>query len=166
MYGRICPPGSCNPQLASKPVTKFKARVSITSFSLAYKPKHCALVSGRQTEMRNTQTEHLSAAGFTKGRYFGAPRKAEGYGRKKKSTKHGFLGKQSSRQSDLCSPAPTPTKMFIFIGREKQVLGAGDTHSSRQPRSRPAFEDSFLPIFLFSLKYDFIQTSTNRAAKV
>lgn len=75
------------------------------------------------------------------------------------------LGSRAADKVTSVPLPPTPTKMFIFIGREKQDLGAGDAHGSRQPGSRPAFEGSFLPIFLFSLKYDFIPTSTNRAAK-
>lgn len=126
-------------------------------FSLAYEPKHCALVSGRQrqTELRNTQTEHLSVAGFMKGRHFRALLESKGLGQEEKSTKHGFLGKQSSTQSDLCSRASNSHQNVHFHWKGKAGLGAGDTHNTRQPRGRPAFESSFWPIFFFSLKYDF-----------
>lgn len=101
--------------------------------------------------MRNRQTEYLSAADFMKGRHFRALLERKGLGQEKKSTKHGFLGKQSSAQSDLCSRASNSHPNVHFHWKGKAGLGAGDTHSTRQPHSRPALEGSFLPIFFFFL---------------
>lgn len=105
--------------------------------------------------MRITQTEHLSVAGFMKGRHFLVLLESKGLGQEEKSTKHDFLEKQSSTQSDLCSRASNSHQNVNFHWKRKAGLEAGDTHNTRQLRGRPAFGGSFLPIFFFSLKYDF-----------
>lgn len=99
------------------------------------------------------------------GRHFGALLESEGLGREDKSAEHGFLGKQSSTQSDLCSRASDSHQNVHFHWKGKAGLGAGDAHNTRQPRGRPALEGAFLPIFCFSLKYDFTETSTNRGTE-